>query len=210
MKKIFLAAAVLTTCLCHAQKNYEYTDTRKKNESFAKVPQKDIRAELATFTLAGISESIGKAPLTRIPFAVFGPDSMLFNSDGIKAIIKTAPFDPAKHKLDYDEKYLIKIDRKPYYGGYGSLPKTYISRVNMVIGNDTVTIPPAAYFDLYNLNLTYTDKSVKRTVNSIYRSKDGHRIYLYLLCKDSTGNYEVTWVIQDKKYLRRVLDYGLM
>ncbi len=80
-----------------------------------------------------------------------------------------------------------------------------------MIGKDTIDIPAAAYSDLYNLNLTYLDKSgTQRSANGIYRSKDGYRIYLYLFCKDNTGSYEVTWVLQDKKYLRRVVDYGFM
>src|SRR5258708_20681280 len=210
MKTFFLAAAIFLSGFCYAQKNYDYTDTRKKNESFARFQQKDIRADLASFTLAGINESIGKEELKKIPFTSFGPNFMIFNGDNINAKVTTAPFDASKHKLEYDEKYLIKIDRKPFYVGFGSFPKTYISNINLVIDNDTVVIPAAAYSDLFNLNLTYTDKDVQRTANAIYRSKDGHRIYLYLLCKDNTGNYEVTWIIQDKKYLRRVLDYEFM
>ncbi len=210
MRGFVLALFILTFSVCHAQKNYEYTDTRKKNESFAKVVQKDIRADLATFTLSGVSESISKESLHKIPFTSFGSDSMQFNGDDIKATVRLAVFDPAKHKLDYDEKYLIKIDRKPYYGRYGYLPKTYLSGISVIIGNDSVAIPAAAYSDLYNYNLTYSDKGTKRTANGMYLSKDGRKIYLYLLCKDDTGSYEVTWVIQDKKYLRRVLDYGFM
>lgn len=210
MKTVFFITGLLSAFLCIAQKNYEYTDTRKKNESFKKLQQKDIRADLASFTFAGIDESVGKEQLKKISFNTFGPDFMKFEGDDIKASIITAPFDAAKHKLDYDEKYLIKIDRKTYYGGYGSVPKTYISQVLVTIGNDTVAIPPVAYSDLYNLNLTYMDKGVQRTTNGIYRSKDMHKLYLYILCKDKTGNYEVTWIIQDKKYLRRVLDYGFM
>ncbi|MEO6453036.1 MAG: hypothetical protein ABIN97_03135 [Ginsengibacter sp.] len=210
MKICFLIAAILVSTFCSAQKDYDYTDTRKKTESFAKVQQKDIRADLATFTLAGINESIGKTSLKKISFNSFDADSMTFKEDDIKAIVKTMPFDPSKHKLDYDEKYLIKIDKKPYYGGYGALPKTCISQVNLMIGNDSVIIPRAAYADLYNLKLSYVDKGIQRTVNGIYRSRDGRKIYLYLLCKDNTGNYEVTWVIQDKKYVRRVLDYEFM
>jgi hypothetical protein len=210
MKIFCLLIGLFYASFCGAQKNYEYTDTRKKTESFKKMPQKDIRADLATFTMAGIDESVGKAALKKISFNTFGPDSMKFEGDNIKATITTAPFDASKHKMDYDEKYLIKIDRKTYYGNYGSVPKTYISRVTVTIGNDTIFIPPTAYFDLYNLNLTYNDKGVQRTANGIYLSKDGHKVYLYLLCKDGTGSYEVTWVIQDKKYLRRVLDYGIL
>ncbi len=186
------------------------TDTRKKNEGFLKISQKDIRADMATFTLSGIDESIGKAELPKIPFTSINENTITFTGDNIKASVTTALFNPSKHKLDYDEKYLIKIDKKTYYGGYGSVPKKYISQVTMMIGKDTVVIPPVAYFDLYNLNFTYNDKGAQRSRNGIFRSKDGHRIYLYLLCKDNTGNYEVTWVIQDKKYFRRVLDYGFL
>jgi hypothetical protein len=80
----------------------------------------------------------------------------------------------------------------------------------MIINNDTVFIPPAAYSDLYNLNLTYLDKGVERTTDAVYKSKDGNTIYLYLFSKDKTGSYEVTWIFQNRKYLRRVLDYGFM
>jgi len=210
MKTFFLLTGLLYSLFCSAQKNYEYTDTRKKTESFKKMQQRDIRADLAFFTMAGIDESVGKEGLKKISFHTFGPDSMKFEGNDIIAIVTTAPFDPAKHKMDYDEKYLIKIDRRTYYGGYGSVPKTYISRLTVTIGSDTIAIPLIAYSDLYNLNLTYNDKGVQRTGNGIYFSKDGHKIYLYLLCKDGTGSYEVTWVIQDKKYLRRVLDYGIL
>jgi hypothetical protein len=210
MKTFFLVTGLLFAFRCVAQKNYEFTDTRKKTESFKKIAQKDIRADLASFTLAGIDESVGKADLKKISFKSFSSDSMKFEGDDIKALVTIAQFDAAKHKLAYDEKYLIKIDRKPYYGGYGSVPKTFISQVLVTIGCDTVAIPPAAYADLYNLNLTYTDRGVQRTANGVYRSKDGHRLYVYLLCRDKTGNYEVTWVIQDKKYLRRVLDYEMI
>jgi hypothetical protein len=195
---------------CSAQRFYEYQDTRRKNESFVKLPKTEIRADLASFTLSGIDEAVGKEELKKIPFTIFGSDYMNFEGDNIKATIKLSSFNAGKHKLDYDEKYLIRIDRKTYYGGYSNIPKTYISRITLTIGNDSVAIPPVAYADLYNLNLTYTDKGTFRSRNGIYKSKDGHRIYMYLFCKDATGSYEVTWVVQDKKYLRRVLDYGFM
>ena len=211
MKIFFLCSLhILFSFFRSAQRFYEYQDTRKKNESFAKLPKTEIRTDLATFTLSGIDEAVGKEELKKIPFTKFGSDYMNFEGDDIKASIKLSPFDAGKHKLDYDEKYLIRIDKKTYYGNYGNLPKTFISKIILTIGSDTVAIPAAAYFDLYNLNLTYTDKGTLRSRNGIYKSKDGHRIYMYLFCKDATGSYEVTWVIQDKKYMRRVLDYGFM
>jgi len=210
MKTFLLSLCIFYCFPGRAQRFYEYQDTRKKNESFAKLPKAEIRADLATFTLSGIDEAVGKEELKKIPFTNFGSDYMNFEGDNIKASIKLSSFDAGKHKLDYDEKYLIKIDRKTYYGSYGNIPKTFVSKIMVTVGSDTVAIPVAAYADLYNLNLTYTDKGTLRSRNGIYKSKDGRRIYMYLFCKDATGSYEVTWVLQDKQYLRRVLDYGFM
>jgi hypothetical protein len=186
----------------------EMPDTRKKNEGFAKIPDKDMRSDISTFNFAGVDEAVGKDPIKKITFTSWGQDYMVFTDGNIKATVKLANFDQSKHKLDFDEKYLIKIDRRTYYGGYPNVPKTYIKDITMTIGADTVAFPQTAYNDLFNLNLTYNDKSgTSRSANAIYVSKDGHRLYLYLFCKDKAGGYEVTYVIQDKKYVRRVLDY---
>lgn len=192
------------------QSELDYTDTRRTRESFKKLQPKSVREEVATFALGGISESIGTTPLNKISYSDFGNDFMNFDGDGIKASVHIAPFSKEGHKLDYDDKYLIRIDKKPYYGDYGVLPKTYISNVSLIVDGDTVAIPPAAYSDLYNLHLTYSDKGTRKTTNAIYTSNDGKRIYFYLFSKDSTGSYEVTWIFDNKQYVRRVLDYGFM
>lgn len=204
----FVVTVSYVTC-CYAQ-NDDMPDSRKKTESFERFRVRDIRADLATFTLAGISESVGAIPLEKTSYTSLANDSILFKSEGIKAKVKIAAFDPAKHKLSFDDKYLVRIDRKPYYGGYSHTPKTKISDVTVIINNDTMLVPPAAYSDLFNLHFTYSDQGVERTRDAVYKSKDGHKIYLYIFSKDDAGSYEVTWIFQDKKYLRRVLDYGLM
>ncbi len=212
VNSFFTLVAVLfcTNGKIYAQKNYDYQDTRKKNESFARLQPHDVRSDVATFTLSGISESVGALPLAKINYTNFGNGFMEFVGGGIKVSVHTAPFDSSKHKLQFDEKYLIKIDKRPYYGNYGNIPLTTISNITMTVDGDTVVIPEFAYNDLHNINFEYTNKGVKRTTNGVYRSKDGHRIYIYLFSKDNSGSYEVTWIIQDKKYLRRVLDYGFM
>jgi hypothetical protein len=206
----FITFFVLYGFSCIAQSDDDFQDTRRKNESFLRLPRNEIRADLATFTLSGIDEAVGKDELKKIPFTTVGQDFMNIAGDKIRATIQLSPFDKTKHKLDYDEKYLIRIDRKTYYGGYGKIPKIFISRITMTVGKDTIAIPQTAYADLYNVNLTYSDHGVSRSRNAIYESKDGHRIYLYLFCNDSTGSYEATWIFLDNKYLRRVLDYGFL
>ena len=209
LKAYLFLSIIFFSSICQAQ-NDDMPDTRKKTETFARFHYGTLRADLATFTLSGLSESVGTVPLQKIPYTSLDNNSIAFEGEGIKAKVTIAPFDPAKHKLQFDEKYLIKIDRRPYYGNYGNTPKTEISAVSIIIGKDTVAIPPMAYSDLYNLNFTYSDKGVQRTTDAVYKSKDGHTIYLYLFSKDNTGSYEVTWIIQDGKYLHRVLDYGFM
>ena len=193
-----------------SQSKDDIPDTRRKTESFIRVPEKEIKADLAYFTMAGIDESVGKGEIAKVPFTSVGTDSMEFTGLNMRAIVKTAKFEPSKHKLIYDEKYLTRIDKKTYYGNYGQLPVKYISKVLVMIGKDTVNIPASSYADLYNLNLSYSDKGKQRSTNGIYLSKDKHTIYFYLFSKDSSGSYEVTWIIRDKKFVRRVLDYGFM
>lgn len=209
LKPYLFLSLIFLSSISRAQ-NDDMTDTRRKTESFARFHYGTLRADLATFTIAGLSESVNTTPLQKIDYTSLSNDSIAFEGDGIKATVRIASFDPSKHKLQYDEKYLIKIDRRSFYGNYGNVPRTSISHVSVVVGKDTVAIPAIAYSDLYNLNFTYSDKGVQRTRDAVYKSKDGHTIYLYLFSKDETGSYEVTWIIQDKKYLRRVLDYGIM
>ena len=210
MKTLIVACCLLAGLYGSAQSSDDFQDTRKKNESFKKLPKIQMRSDLATFTLSGLDEAVGKTEIQKIPFSTFGTDFMNFEGGNIRASVKIVPFDKAKHKLDYDEKYLVRIDRKTYYGNYGSIPATSVGSVTVLVDKDTVAIPPLAYGDLHNLNLTYTDNGTPRSRNGVYVSADGHTVYLYLFSKDATGSYEVTWVIQDKKYVRRVLDYGFM
>ena len=208
---IIFSLLLFASCDVFAQMtDLDYTDTRTNRESFKRLQPKSLRAEVATFALAGISESVGTSPLNKISYSDFGKDFMNFEGDRIKASVKIAPFKEEGHKLDYDEKYLIRIDKKPYYGNYGKIPKTYISEVTLIVDGDTIAIPSIAYFDLYNLQLTYSDKGSQKTSNALYKSADGKRIYFYLFSRDNTGSYEVTWIFDNKQYVKRVLDYGIM
>lgn len=211
MKTLFTAFVLALSFQTFAQEaGVDYQDSRKKTESFSKLREPALRADLAGFTLAGIPESVGKEEFEKIPVVSFGVDSIVFEGAGIHGMIKTKPFEEANHKLTYDDKYLVRIDKRPYYGGYGKLPFKYVSDVILTVNGDSVVIPGTAYADLYNMNFTYSDKGTQRSRSGIYRSKDGHRIYIYSFSRDNTGSYEVTWIVQDKAYLRRVLDYGIM
>ena len=189
----------------------DYRDYRNKKESFTKIPEKDVRADVASFAVGGIDESIGKLPLTKIGVTKYENNFMNFERDNIKVVITTGPFDPAQHKITKDGDHIVKIDNKPFYGNYGEMPTNHIHSLTILIDKDTVAVPPTAYTDLCNVTFTYRDKSgTERSNNGIYLSKDNRKLYVYLLNKDGDGGYEATWVIQEKKFLRRVLDYGMI
>lgn len=182
---------------------------RSKRENFLKMMEKDARADLATFTLGGLDEAAGKQPLPAASVSAYGNDSILLQKDNIKVLIKAGVFDKTKHKiLYYDEKYVTKIDNKPFYGIIGKMPVTTIATLQVTIGRDTVVIPAAAYSDLYNPSFCRVAANAKTKCNvGVYFSKDNHRMYIYMLNGNGKEGYEVTWIIQDKQYLRRVVDW---
>ncbi len=185
-------------------------DMRSKKDNFKKVMEKEVRSDAATFTMTGIDESVGKPPLASIPVTSYDRKSIHFEGNGINVTITAGDFDASKHKLFYSDKYLIKIDNKAYYGQYTQVPKHNIASVQVKIDKDSVLIPPAAYFDLYNPAFTYTDGDKLKTFAGVYQSADKRKVYIYMLNRDELGSYEVTWVIQDKKYLRRIVDFGFL
>ena len=210
MRIVFLLITTLTSICLFAQ-DKEFPDFRSKKENFLRMQEKDIRSDLASFTMGGMDESMGKGKLASIPATAYGNDYITFSGNNIQVTIKAMPFDQSKHKLQfYNKEHLVRIDSKPYYGNYGEVPATTIASVTVLIGKDTVAIPATAYFDLYEPDFTYLDGGVVKSYNKVYISPDKTKIYIYMLNRDNFGSYEVTWVIKDKQYLRRVLDFGFL
>jgi len=210
---LFRIAACLFLVLggfsCLAQ-DLDFPDFRSKKDNFIKIREQDIRTDLASFALAALDESIGKAQLQTVPVKDFGPDFMSFQDNNIQVIIRTGIFTPKKHKLMVQEDHLLRIDGKPYYGGIiGQNPHTTIESVTVLVGKDTVPIPATAWFDLYDPKFSYNEGGATRTRNAVYLSNDKHTFYIYMLNIDN-GGVEYTWVIRDKQYLRRVVDFGFL
>jgi len=188
----------------------DFPDFRNKKDNFAKVKEQDIRNDVASFALAGVDESIGKAPLSSLPVLDVGPNIIKYGDDKITVIIKSGIFLPSKHKLMMQEGHLLRIDGKPYYGGViGQPPHTTIESITVVVGTDSVAIPPAAYFDLYDPKFSFRENGETRSRNGVYLSNDKHTFYIYLLNIDNKGA-EYTFVIRDKQYLRRIVDWGFL
>lgn len=194
--------------VCRAQDD-DMPDFRSKRENLGKIQEKDIQADVAIFSLAGLEFGMGKLPLRSMSIADLSNNYIKFDSDIIHITIKATPFTVDKYKMQYSEKYLVRINNKPYFGSYGKVPKMAVSGVNVVIGEDTVAIPVTAYNDLFDPNFNIT-KDGGKSYDAVYFSNDKHTMYIYLLCNDGMGGYEVTWVIRDKKYIRRIVDFNVI
>lgn len=213
MRRILLLTSLLYVSNISIAQTDDLPDYRSKRDLFARITDKGIRNDLASFTMAGIDESIGKPQLKTIPIAEYTVNSLSFAENNIQVTITTAPFFASKHKLafyDLEKKYLVKIDYRGYFGDYYKVPQTIIKNIIVLIDKDTVTIPATEYADLYNPVLTFTEGGNEKSNNHVYISANGHRVYIYMLKQEAGGSYEVTWIIQDKKYLKRVVDFGFL
>ena len=176
MRIVILVLLVNFGCLCQAQTD-DFPDYRSKKDIFSRIVEKDIRSDIASYSMGGIDESIGKLPLKTIPATNYGTNFISFANNNIQVTITDATFDPTKHKLGYfEEKYLVKIDNKPYFGNYGKIPKTTLDKVTVVIDNDTVPIPATAFSDLYNPVFTIAEGGVQKSNNKVYLSEDGRKV----------------------------------
>ena len=210
MRIPFLLITLLVT-VCLSAQDKEFPDYRSKKENFLRMQEKDIRVDLASFTMGGMDESMGKGKLASVPATAYGNDYITFSGSNIQVTIKAVPFDQSKHKLQfYNKESLVRIDGKPYYGNYGEVPRTVIGSITVLVGKDSVAIPATAYFDMYEPDFTYLDGGVVKSYNKVYLSPDKRTFYIYMLNRDNNGSYEVTWVIRDKQYLRRVVDFGFL
>jgi hypothetical protein len=211
MRIASLLILLLPSVAAFAQER-DFPDYRSKKENFARIQEKDVRTDVASFAFGGMDESIGKGKLPSIPATKYGRDFITFTGKDIQVTITGGVFDEATHKFTYyNKEHLVKIDNKPFYGSYDEKPETTIQSVTVIVGKDTVAIPPAAYVDLFNPEFTYTDRSgVVKSYNNVYLSPDKKTFYIYMLNRHPKANYEVTWVIRDKQYFRRVVDFGFL
>ena len=211
MRILFSLLFLSTAVFCTAQ-DENMPDYRSKKDNFVKVREKEIRDDLASFTIAGIDESTGKPKLKAIASTYTDASSIKFQGENIQVIVKAGRFDKSKHKIMlYDEKYPVKIDGKPYYGSYAEVPTTTFAEVTLIVDKDTVRVPSTALFDLYNPTFNYRDRSgTVKTFNAVYISQDKKRIYVYMLNKDTKSSYETTFVFANKAFVKRVVDYGLL
>jgi hypothetical protein len=208
MKYLNFLIVVLVLTINSTGQDITIPDYKGDRESLSGVKDKIIRREVASFTEAGAEEPKSNIHLKEIPLVNSGTNYSTFKKDSVSVRINIGKFIKANHKINYIDSYAVKIDNKPIWGTDGELPKTQINSIKVQIGVDTVTIPRSAFHDLFEPSLSW--KEGTKTVGglSVYYSSDKRRFYIAMSNSDGAGFYEATLIIKDKKYYRRIMDYG--
>jgi hypothetical protein len=191
----------------------------KRTDSYEKLPPGKIRTEISNFIIEGGNyekrDSLTKVHLEEIPVKVYTDSCILFKKGPLSVKITSASFDTTNKKLGYfidneNSSFLLYIQGRPFWGTDGGVPTEIIRQIVVRDGQTQVMLPDSAIKDLFQPNFCSPDNHSGGLYchTHIYRSKDKRRIYIYMLNSDGAGGYEVTFVLEDKKYKRRIVDYG--
>ncbi len=98
MRIIFLGILLYLGTQSMAQSD-DFPDYRSKKDIFTRITEKDIRSDIASYSMGGMDESIGKLPLKTIPITASGSNFISFAGNNIQVTITANAFDPKKHDL---------------------------------------------------------------------------------------------------------------
>lgn len=173
--------------MCMGQTNVNLPD----QESFRNLPGGIIRKEIASFSVKGASmtekDSAATPPLEAIRLRKCSDKFVSFKKGNI-----------------YDNELEVDISSE------GQVPATRIKEIRLLFGRyGLMHLPDSAFADLCGPK--YCGKYTKRgnpiaSHCKVLRSGDKSRVYLYMRNGEGSGQYEVTWVVQDRKYHTRVVD----
>jgi len=212
MKSILLAfLSLIPFSLLAQQEMYEALWREEAKEGFDHLPKGTLRKEIACFSSFGESEKNNSIKPGKTSVISSEKNQMTFKRENITVTIRRKSFDKSKYKIKKDENgYVAAINGKHLFGVDGGMPSTAIQSVQVIIDKDTLRLPPTAYTNLFEPSFCGVQvvEEGQWGCPQIYISADKKRIYIFSTHSDAAGAYEVTWVIQDKKYLRRVVDGG--
>jgi hypothetical protein len=131
--------------------------------------------------------------------------SLIVQGDSLTLNIGVRPFSAKNHKIHRSKagctnctsSYVDKIDGTKPWGVDGGLPTTEIYNIAFKVNNSEFVIPAKSYNDLYQPSLENA---------KIYVDKSGN-YYLYIPNNsDGAGGYDVVWVFNNGKLIRRYVD----
>ncbi len=91
----------------------------------------------------------------------------------------------------------------------GAAANQQIEKISLLFYKTPLELPDSAFKGIYApkvcTRFTGKNKPVAASCRA-FRSADKRRVYIYMLNGEGERRYEVTWVVQDRKYLTRIID----
>ncbi|MFW5708260.1 MAG: hypothetical protein ACOCX0_06325 [Bacteroidota bacterium] len=219
IRKLVLSWLFLFFVAVHAQEQEQFftlPDYKAIMESYFGLSDSVLRAEIGSFSFVGTM--MGKdsvAGLKEFEVDDISLDNVSLLLDDVSVSIAVSRFKPLEHTLGYvpGEDYLIYIDHKPYWGYDGRIPQRKIDSVVVNYEGFSAILPPESFSDLFEPNLCrrsgflfFRGRTTCQT--RAFLSADNNRIYIHMVNGRYPHYYEVTWIIQNGRYVGRVLDYS--
>lgn len=138
----------------------------------------------------------------KIPILTEANNKITLQKDSIKVVVIEQKFDKTKHKFSFYKKakdQIELVDNKKYWGKDGGVPTREYKSIEVNIGQRKVSLPKAAFENLYEPSLYNTKVNYDKT-NDI--------VYIQSMNSDGAGSYEVIWKIEKGVYKDRFIAYG--
>jgi hypothetical protein len=178
-------------------------NTQAPDRALSEVQDLTIRAEISgTGPYQEMSEEDHEELLVAVPLRSWSPTHVEFWGEGLRVRLEAQPFDDLRSvKL---RNGLAQVDRQPILGWSPGDDHARMSRLEVVMDGSVVAVPVSAFTDLYDLPLSREDGYV--LLAAAWRSRDGWRTYVQVQVGDDAHPLIVTWVIEDGRYLQRIVD----
>lgn len=186
------------------------------DEGLKSLKNDEIRKEMSFFTITGSKinnvDSIN-IKLIEIPLSKCNDTIAIFEKGNFISIDKLvdifiSDFTASKHQLIFENNKLISIDGKKYWGAGITAPKKEIRAIRILHGKINIRIPQESYTDLFDpiICSCLSNKNKCKSSFKVFQTLDYKRLYIYMFNNTTNSKYEVSWVIENNKYLMRVID----
>ncbi|BAV07397.1 hypothetical protein SAMN05421788_109246 [Filimonas lacunae] len=160
-------------------------------ESFTQIQDSLIKREIGLFNLKGSATTN--------------------NQQALQETLLTIVLKRCSDSFAYFEQgSIIALDLLIHIHSKNTGTETYVGNIDVIYHDKYMAkIPDSAIAGIRNPKFcsqyTKRNKPILATCKA-FRSKDRRRVYIYMLNGEGKNRYEVTWVMQDGKYLTRVID----
>lgn len=173
------------------------------DRSLSEVDDLTIRAEIAgTGPYQEMIAEDHAELLQSIPLRSWSPVHVEFRGEGLRVRLEAQGFDDLRGVKVRNGTALL--DRSPILGWSTGEDHVRMSRMEVVMDGMVVPVPVTAFIDLFDTPLSREDGRV--VLAAAWRSKDGWRTYVQAQVGDDAHPLIVTWVLEDGRYLQRIVD----